>query len=243
MKYVLTAVLFLTISVMARGEKVSQADRMAAAFPLPDDTPSITGGGLVVEVEPNGVGRKVWLVASQSGSYISQGKSCGGSDAMPLAELFFDRAQPNQPQSMTLLIFDSAALSTGLPNFQPPCSIDLIRVDKGRVEKVAVQVNSYQPQPTSSLRVQVLGESFSPQDGRYRIGITTLPKDAVVILGRGVIGVSAITTLPTVGNTFSFPADTYLPPAGPTTITICSAGRCGTTTFERKVEVNGGPKG
>ena len=50
----------------------------AAADFLPPDTPQISAGGLPVESEANGVGRRVLAVYSQPGTYLLRGKTCNG---------------------------------------------------------------------------------------------------------------------------------------------------------------------
>lgn len=231
---------FLAFGQKAETTKMSReaaSQAWAAVTNLPPDTPSIIGGGLVIESEPNGIGRRVWLSFSQPGVYLMRGIPCGG-EGVQLGELY---AEPNPYGPSNAMIYDGIALGSALPYFSPFCSIEVIHLDKGRLERSLVDTNPWQPPtPTGTPKFQVGGETAV--NGLYQISVPRLPEDAIVILGRGATGKVATTPF---GSTVTFPTGVYLPPAGPTTLTVCSAGRCTTTTFERRlvVEAPSGDKG
>ena len=232
---------FASFAFLAFGQKAEtvKMDRHATAqawatvnFPLPSDTPSISGGGLITESEINGFGRKVWLTTTQPGTYLLQGKNCNG-DEVKLGELGWgDQIGSN-------LIYDSSALSGALPFFLQLCSVEVVRLDKGKIERLAVEVNPWQ---ASTPGPQFGSEGVMKGDGRYFVALPSLPADATVIVGRLLIA-TEIQRSPT-SNIVMFPAGAGLPPLGPTTLTVCSKGHCSTTTFERKVGAPGsGGKG
>jgi hypothetical protein len=230
---VVFSLIFVVFSAFGQKNETRRLDRSAAttawsqAMSLPSDTPAITAGGLVVESETNGFGRKVWLIATQSGTYLLQGNTCSG-EQVRLGELGWETSPENS--MMNVQIFDSSALGAGLPFFQL-CSVEVIRLDKGKIERLVVDVNSWQS--SSAAKVQV-AESLL-EDGRYQVS-TNIPADggATAILSRYTIG-KVETTL--FGSTITFPSGN-LPPAGLTTLTVCSQkGGCTTTTFERKIVV------
>lgn len=230
-------VLFLFV-FLAFGQKAEtvKMDRHAATqawatvnFPLPLDTPSITGGGIVVERETNGAGYKLWVVYSMPGTYLMVGQSCDGGDELKLGELYWEPNPYNQIGSA--VVFDSIALNSALPFFSQVCAVGLLRVDKGRIERSVVETNPWRKSAASPFPVG--SEGVAP-NGRYFLALLSLPADAVVILGRGVIA-EGIQRSPT-GSIAVFP-QVGMPPLGPTTITVCTRGHCGTTTFERKVEM------
>ena len=229
----LTIFCLLSFASLAFGQKVEKMDRHAAAqvwaaisFPLPPDTPPITGGGLVKEVGVNdSSSRKVWFPYSQPGEYLMRGNTCDGEE-VKLGGLNWE---PNPYNQTGLnLIFDGAAQPT-FPSMSPVCTIDVIRVHKGQVERSVVNANPWQPAAP--------GFQFGSEgtkDGRYSVAMTPLPTDAVVILGRSVIATeiqrsptTSIAIFPLVG----------IPPIGLTTLTVCSKVGCNTITFERKMEV------
>lgn len=225
-------VVLLTASAIF-GEKVSMQDRAAASFPLPNDTPSISNGGLIVE-DVNGYGKKVMLTFTNPGFYLVSGKNCGGGEMLSLGEFYWD---PSKTQSSTNQVFDAVAYGNAMPYAALPCLLEVVFVGRGKIERSIVDVSSYQAQlpTTNSLKIQVIGESAT-KTGQYQITTGGLPKDAVVILGRGVLG--SIQTNLGGSNIITFPPDAYLPNVGATTVTLCSQGRCGTSTYERKLQVS-----
>lgn len=236
----------ILFAFLAFGQKseIQKMDRNAAtqawaaiSFPLPPDTPSITGGGLIVESETNGWNRKVWLTATRPGAYLLQGKTCNGDD-MKLGEVYWEANYPSLPSVPSVssspsfggLVFDSVALASAFPFASQMCSVEAIRLDKGKIEKSSVEVNPWQ-QPSPAFQ---FGSEGITKDGRYFVAMPLLPADAIVILGRSMIA-TEIQRSPT-NNIVVFP-QVGMPPVGPTTITVCSGGKCTTTTFERKVAV------
>lgn len=234
MKTLTFCLIFSCFLAFGQRNDVQKLDRHAAAqawsaanVSLPDNTPSISGGGLVIESEVNGVGRKVWLIATQSGSYLLQGKTCGGEDVR-LGELGWEASQYSS--SMIAMIFDTSAMTSALPFFPQICTIEVLRIDKGRIERSSTEVNPWQPQAP---KLQIGAEGIT-NDGHYYVSTSTLPGDAIVVLGRSMVAEVRSTPF---GSTVLLPANTYLPPAGVTTLTVCSKGRCNTTAFERKLSV------
>lgn len=174
--------LFL-FAFLAFGQKAEMMDRAAATqawaavgMPLPPDTPSITGGGIIVESETNNVGRKVWLVYSQPGAYLLQGKTCNG-DEVRLGELQWELNPYSQ--SGGAMIFDSAAMTYALPFFSQICSIDVLRIGVGRIERSSVEISPWQ-QPSPIPGPQVVAESVDTGGAYYKITINTPPAE-----GRG----------------------------------------------------------
>lgn len=228
------ALILVVFSAFGQKNNARQLDRTSAAtawsqaMNLPANTPAITDGGLVVESETNDFGRKVWLIAAQSGSYLLQGNTCSG-EQVRLGELGWE-TNPDNPK-MVVEIFNSSALSAGLPFFQL-CSVEVIRLDKGKIERLVVDVNSWHPSSTTG--VQVVKEEVTP-DGYYRVSTPMIldSNNTTAILGRYAIGKLESTMF---GSVITFPASN-LPSAGLTTLTICSQKGCVTTTFERKIVV------
>ncbi len=234
----LTIFCLLSFTSLAFGQKVEKMDRHAAAqawaaisFPLPQDTPSVSGGGLVIERGLNGdAGRKVWSAFTQPGSYLLRGKTCSGEETK-LGELGWETNQNNQVNSN--LIYDGATPSPTFPLMSQICSVDAIRIDKGKIEgSSVVDVNPWQQPATPGFQ---FGSESVTKDGRYSVATTPLPVDAVVIIGRNAVA-TEIQRSPT-SSVAILPAGANLPPIGPATITVCSKGKCGTITFERKMEV------
>lgn len=208
---------------------VAAPDWAAVSFPLPADTPSISGGGLVVEAEPNGIGRKVWLVATQPGTYLFVGQDCEGGDDVRLGEFIWETNQYVRVVSVS--IFDGVAMVSALPFSPPICSIGALRLQKGVVERSVVEVNPWRQ--SSSVGLFPIGDE-SMISGRYSLSLLVLPADAIAIIGRS--GVGEVRNSP-FGSVVVFPADLTLSPPGPTTLTICSKGLCGSTIFQRKTVV------
>lgn len=225
------------------GQKAEKMDRRAAAqawaavnFPLPLDTPSITDGGIVMECAANDYSCRAWLSVMPLGTYLIQGNTCDG-DQRKLGEFYWEANYPslpgvsNQP-TFGGLIFDSAMQALATPFSSQICSIDVIRLEKGKTEKSTAGVSLWWQSPDAT-KFQVGSENVA--DGRYQVSTTILPKDAIVILGRGALGKAEATQF---GSVVTFPSGTYLPPVGRlTTLTVCSHGQCTTATFERKKEV------
>ena len=233
--------IFATLSAFS-AEGVEQMDRTAAAqawasvnIPLPQDTPSISGGGLVVESEPNGVGRKVWLTFSASGVYLIQGNICGDEgNSIRFGELYWE-LNPYTSQA-NALIYDSAGLISALPYFPQICSVDVIRINMGRIEKLSAWVNPWWMLSTRPTQEWRIGSEGTTPEGQYYVTLGgTIPADATVIIGRSLIA-TEIRQSPA-GAVAVFPQE-GMPPVGPTTLTVCSGGKCNSIIFERKVNIN-----
>lgn len=218
---------------MAFGQRVEKLDRQTAtrawdlAMSLPSGTPQVTRGGLVVENEINGIGRKVWLVATQPGTYLLQGRNCSEGEETKLGELSWE-TNPHIP-SVFMQIFDSTALQMAAPFMPQPCSIDVMYVADGRIEKSSVGVSPWVGEPS---HLKVGSEGFT-QDGQYYLAIGLVPTDSVAILGRTSVA-TEIRNSPTGTSVIFFPP-TSLPPVGPTTLTVCTKGMCSSVVFERKI--------
>lgn len=217
-------------------DRATAAQAWASVSSMPTDTPGITGGGLVVESESNGSGRKVWLEATQSGQYLLQGKTCDG-DVTRLGEFWFEANNlPTVGNSAGFLglVFDSGAMGAATPFAPQICSVEAIRIDKGTKELSSVWIEPWWGNPPS---VQVTGEGVIGE--KYAITVASaIPADAIMILGRQTLA-EKIQRLQTGANIITFPA-VNMPPLGPTTLTICSKGQCVTTTFDRKVAQSSG---
>lgn len=231
----ITFCLFL-IAFTAFGQKVEKMNPRAAAearagvsFPVPNGTPSLSDGGLVVESEPNGVGRKVWLVVTQPGTYLLQGRTCNG-DEVRLGELHWETNPYHQ--TLSAMVYDGEAMIFAAPFFPQVCTVEVLRVDSGRIERSWNDVNPWFPAPTTKLQI---GADGIGKDGRYFVSVSSLPSDAVVIIGRSAVGEVQSTPF---GSVITLPEGVHLPPAGTTTLTVCTEGRCETTTYERKFVVS-----
>lgn len=227
------------ITFLAFGQEVKKLDRNTAArawamvnMSLPQDTPTISGGGLVVESETNGTGRKVWLLVSQPGTYLFQAVPCGGSEEVKIGEIYWESINYGP---FSIAIFDGAALSSGLPYLSQFCLVEAIHINNSRIEKSSVIVNPWD----RGVPKNQFSEGVTP-DGVYYISTGLLPQDAVVIMGRYTIATD-IKSSP-FGTTVFFPQG-WLPPAGPATLTVCSGGRCNTNTYETRVYVNSSGSG
>lgn len=209
--------------------QVAAQAQAAVNLALPGELPSLTGGGIVVEKEPNGIGRKVWVVIKAPGIYVLQGTACEGRE-LPLGTIYYEAPRQQQDPVGLAVIFDSVAVVTAVPYFPQVCSIDVFRVEQGRVERSTVEINPWGSRTSPELHV---GSEGLTQDGRYFLSVEILPPDATVIIGRSMVA-AEIQRSPA-GSIVVFPKDTTMPPPGPTTLTLCTKGKCGTTTFERKL--------
>jgi len=219
---------------MAFGQRAEKLDRAAAtrawdmAVSLPSDTPQVSGGGLVVENETNGIGRKAWLVTTQPGTYLLRGRNCSGEETK-LGELgLSDRAI-----SYSVQILDTVGLQMAAPFFPQFCTVDVLRINEGRIEGSSAGVNPWVGEPS---HLKVGGEGVT-QDGQYYVAIGLVPADSVAILGRGSVA-TEIRNSPMGTSIVIFPP-LGLPPFGPTTLTVCTKGICSSVVFERKMASTG----
>jgi hypothetical protein len=208
---------------LKRLDRPTAMQAWSSATSLPRDTPSIVGGGIIVESEPNGIGKKAWLAVTQSGTYLLRGNTCNG-DEVKLGELYWE-INPSS-SLVTVPIFDSNMLSNAMPYFPQMCSIDVLHFNSGSVKTASADVN---PWATDANRLQ-FGEGVTA-DGRYYIVTSSLlPDDATVMVGRYLLA-KEIQRSP-FGSTVIFGQEWF--PTGLTTLTVCSGSKCSTTTFERK---------
>ena len=228
--------MIFTTSFAFAGEGVERMERNAAAqawasvnVPLPEDTPSISGGGLVVESEINGVGRKVWLTFSQPGSYLLLGHTCSGEEVR-LGELGWE-TNPYTPQG-SVLIYDGNVANLATPFLPQLCVIGAIRVGGGQIERSVAEINPWGR--SASVEFPIGSEGFT-SDGKYYLALLPLQEDTTVILGREVIA-EEIRRSPA-GSIVVFP-QVGMPPPGPTTLTVCGGGQCASTVFQRKLAVS-----
>lgn len=221
---------FFFFAFLAFGQRAEKIDRQAAtrawdlAMSLPSDTPQISGGAPVVENEINGVGRRVWLVATKPGTYLLKGV-CGDEETklgtLGIGEMF--------TTAYSLPVLDTAALQMAAPFFGQFCSVDVIRINGGVIEKSSTVVNAWVGEP-SSLRVG--SEGITPE-GQYYLAIGAISQESVAVLGRSSVATEIRNSL--AGTTvLVFPFE-GLPPAGPTTLTVCTKGVCSSVIFERKL--------
>jgi len=220
------------------GQKVEKLDRQAAeqawmaVGSLPDNTPDLKNGGIVVERELNGTGRRVWFVTEESGTYLFRGKTCDGGE-MRLGELYWE-VQPGYDLSVWFL--DTNAMGMAASFAPQVCVIEVIRLDKGRIERISVEINPWQPPTGPKLQ---FGSEGMNLEGRYYVSVAQpLAPGAVAILGRNIIGEVKATPF---GSVITFPAGIYLPPMGPTTLTICQEGQCSSVVYERKTALEPPP--
>lgn len=217
---------------LAFGQRAERLDRATAtrawdmAVSLPSDTPQISGGGLVVVPVTNETGRKVWLVTTQPGTYLLQGRNCDGRETR-LGELSWE-TNPHIP-GVNMQIFDSVALQMAAPFMPQLCFIDVVYVADGKIEKSSAGVNPWAGE-VSNPRV---GSEGVTQDGQYYVAIGLVPADSVAILGQGSVA-TEIRNSPMGTSIVIFPP-LGLPPAGPTTLTVCTKGICSSVVFERKM--------
>jgi len=206
---------------------------------LPVNTPSITGGGLVVESGVNGSGgRTVLLTMSQHGTYLFQGVRCDG-DFEDLGGVDWQEG-PLVPQTLTIL--DLLSKNRATPFAGSICSVDVVRYNGGRIERDSVSVADvfWQQSPPE---FHVTNESISGSKYVVSISSVALSEDTIAILGQQLMTTEILRT--PVGTTFIAFPDEY-GPAGPSTLTICQKGTCRTITYQRQVfgsPSTGGGKG
>jgi hypothetical protein len=75
--------------------QIAAQARAAVNLSIPGDLPSITGGGVVVEKETNGIGRKVWVAITAPGVYVLQGMACEGRE-LPLGTIYYEAPRQQQ---------------------------------------------------------------------------------------------------------------------------------------------------
>lgn len=202
------------------------AQAWATAINLPPDTPGVQGGGLVIEPESNGSGKKVWTAFTQLGQYILVEKSCEG-DSRKLGDLGWE---PN-PYSQVGggMVLDTNTHSASKPYAPQICEVEMVRFGPGRPERSIVDVSPWQ---NAKAEFQITGEGV--QKDRYYVSMGKLPDDAVVILGRQSVAVEIQRNL--VGTVVYFNPTNLPSQLGPTTITVCSKGRCSPpTVYNRQV--------
>jgi hypothetical protein len=230
MKLLKITVFCLFSIALAFGQQAKKMDHDSVArawntaMSLPSDTPPVSGGGLTANFETDGVECNVWLVATLPGTYLLRGNKCNGGK-MDLGDLQWETAPS---PSFSGPVFKSGAQSIATPQASVLCSVDLLRIDRGRIEQSSVNINLWNqtdPKPQFG--------SEGTKEGRYYVATGILPTDATVLVGRVV---AEIQRSP-MGSICILPAGTNLPPAGPTSLTVCSKGKCSTTTFERRIEV------
>lgn len=227
--------ILFSIAFLAFGQqKVTKMERHEAnsAWAMASQTaienaPSIPRGGLVVESEPNGFGKRAWLVYSQSGNYLIQLNTCNG-DTIKAGEMSVEIGQPEWIGNA--IAFDSAVLGSAMQFFPQVCAVEVIYTNGGKFAKSTISVNPWGGE-TPRFR---FGSEGILDDGRYYIAISPLPEDAVVVLGRSLIA-SEIRRSPMGSSVVIFPQGFYEPRSGLTTFTVCSEGKCISTTFERKI--------
>jgi len=223
---------------LAFGQRAEKVDRAIAArawdiaVSLPSDTPQISKGGLVIENEVNGIGRRVWLVATNPGTYLLQGKNCSGGE-MKLGEVGWE-ASPYFPV-FSMQVLDTVSLQMAAPFMEQLCSIDAIYVAGGKIEKSSAGVNPWAGEAPS---LKVGSEGMTPE-GQYYVAISLIPSGSVAILGRTSVA-TEIRSSP-MGTSVIFFPPTSLPPVGPTTLTVCIKGVCSSVTFERKLSLTSSP--
>lgn len=233
MKTILFAIAFSSLLAFGQKGEMKKMNAQAAVeawagvnYQLPENTPQITGGALITEAEPNGFGRKVWLLATQSGAYLVRGKDCVGSE-IRLGEVELEanpQAAPHTPAAV-VAVYDSNLLSN-LPFFPQVCTVEVLRISKGRIERNWVGVD---PWDVSVTKIEVGNEGVTP-DGKFQLSIPTVPPDGIVVVGRETIASTQTTPFSSI---VSIPATTPLPPSA-ITVTVCTQGRCISFSYERR---------
>ena len=187
----------------------------------------IKGATLVREPAVNGWGEKVWLTFSATGTYLLQAVTCNGSPTWFVASAW------TIPDGMVahLLIVDTEALRSAIPFYDSVCAVNAFRLDGSSVEMLHVTLGSEPQQPLT-----VYGESISG-DGEYELHVSAnsiYSKVATISVGRGALA-SGFQLTPDGNLLLKFPAGSYLPEPGLSTLTICQDGACTSQTFVRRV--------
>lgn len=193
-------------------------------FSAPADLPPVTDGGLLVEAQANDSGVRVVAVFRQPGQYMLEGLRCNGRKT-EIDEWQID----SSPELYTSfqVFYDSQVAERGIRTFGCFTSMSLLRIYSGTIQRSEVNLdrwNDTAPKP------QVKGESVNGNS--YVITVDLMPADAVVILGRNIIG--------EVRGNISGSSQVWFKQAGllsrgPMTVTLCSKGRCSTSTYESRI--------
>lgn len=188
--------------------------------------PAINGGALVTERQVNEYGERIWLIYSLPGTYLIQGVTCQGA---PSDLGGFEYQGP--ALFMPVLTLDTNRRFEALPFAPNICFINTFRLSGGRVEQLGILVGSRPTIPP----VRVMAEAVNGR-GEYFLTLSGVSLEATIAVGKSAISLQK-EQLPDGSVRVVFPAGIWIPPAGPTTLTICRFGSCETQVFERRVEV------
>jgi hypothetical protein len=195
----------------------------SVAIDVPQDKlQPITGGGIVEEILANNGVRQAVAVYSQPGWYMIRGVSCSGQELR--SEFSIESAPAPDQGAYSQNLYNSRSMEDSFFGLGSLCQLSLFRYHMGRVEGGTVNFEA----GTGEMEPQVVGEAVSGES--YILTLENLPHDAVVILGRNTVG----EIRPTLGK----PTVWFKQPwwtNGLTTVTVCSGGRCSTSTYNRKV--------
>ncbi len=229
-------IIFLISATLAFGQsklgmsmsREAAAQAWATVINLPPDTPGVSGGGLVSVPEFNGTWHQtVWAVYTLPGTYLMRGNTCDGGGEEKLGTAIWE-TNPYSATGGGVVLNTRKRAESG--DFMPSiCSIEFIRLHQGITQLSTIQLG----QSSDAPELQIGSEGV--KDGRYYISTGKLPSDAVVIIGQTGV---ATEIQPSPAGTIVFFSPNGLPYAvGPTTGTLCYGGKCGTTTYKKKVVV------
>lgn len=187
--------------------------------------PPIGGAALVTERRLNEEGERILLVYSLPGTYLLQGSTCQG-DSLRLGEFWYD----GPTLFMPAIVLDTERRFEGAPFAPTICFIRVFRLAGGQVEEFGVIVGSRPTIPPA----KVMAEAVNGR-GEYSLTLSGVDPEATVVIGKSAISLQK-ERLPDGSIRVTFPG-VWIPPAGPTTLTICRQGKCETQVFERWVHV------
>lgn len=214
----------------------AKSQNRAADIISPDKLPGITGVTIQVEAGPNGEpSRRVELfIRTPRGRFVARTIGAGGQ-TFPIATFYFESGNVGR---VTLIDGHVEKVLPWTGGFQ---HIEVFRQDGGTLERTVAFVASWASPEQGGPEAEVVSETIL--DGRLAILLRgRLGPDTVVTVGRNGDFAEFRPQLGGVSGVAVLPANVFVAP-GLTTLTICSRGVCGTTTFRHLLQIPGPGKG
>lgn len=200
-----------------------------------DQLPGIPGATIQVEAPPNGgTDRRVdFFTRTLRGIYVVRGVGYSGESFQLAAFSFRGGSTGDGIGHILLQNGDPQRMFPAFSGFQ---LIEVFHQDGGMIARTAAVVIPWAPTEQGGPEFEVVGESVTAGRLAFIVSGKDLGVDTLVSAGRGGHFAEFRPSLGGSGGTAILPPNQD-PGRGPTTITICSRGRCGTTIFQHKFVV------